>query len=346
VPQSAKPTRQPDTLCGGADMLPFVPFQPNRHAMPDILLSVHNLHKSFGTRQAVTAVSFDLSQGQTLGLLGPNGAGKSTTVSMVCGLLKPDQGEVRVGGQLVGQGNNTAKQMMGLVPQDLALYEDLSARENLNIFGALYGLKGAQLKNRCAQVLDLVQLTDRLADKPATFSGGMKRRLNIAAALMHNPQLLILDEPTVGIDPQSRNAIFDSLEALKRQGCSLIYTSHYMEEVERLADHIVIIDHGQVIANESPAALYERLPARAALRLTPAQRLPDATLQQLRQQPGVSEVGVEGEDLLIALGSAEQAQDVLLWLTQQGCRAAQFSTARTSLEAIFLTLTGRSLRDA
>lgn len=314
--------------------------------MPDILLSVHNLHKSFGTRQAVTAVSFDLSQGQTLGLLGPNGAGKSTTVSMVCGLLKPDQGEVRVGGQLVGQGNNTAKQMMGLVPQDLALYEDLSARENLNIFGALYGLKGAQLRSRCAQVLDLVQLTDRLADKPATFSGGMKRRLNIAAALMHNPQLLILDEPTVGIDPQSRNAIFDSLEALKRQGCSLIYTSHYMEEVERLADHIVIIDHGQVIANESPAALYERLPARAALRLTPAQRLPDATLQQLRQQPGVSEVGVEGEDLLIALGSAEQAQDVLLWLTQQGCRAAQFSTARTSLEAIFLTLTGRSLRDA
>jgi len=314
--------------------------------MADILLSVHNLHKSFGTRQAVTAVSFELFKGQTLGLLGPNGAGKSTTVSMVCGLLKPDQGEVRVGGQLVGQGNNTAKQMMGLVPQDLALYEDLSARENLKIFGALYGLKGAELKTRCAQVLDLVQLTDRLADKPATFSGGMKRRLNIAAALMHNPQLLILDEPTVGIDPQSRNAIFDSLEALKRQGCSLIYTSHYMEEVERLADHIVIIDHGQVIANESPAALYERLPAHAALRLTPAQRLSDATLQLLRQQPGVSEVTMDGEDLLIALGSADQAQDVLLWLTQQGCRAAQFSTARTSLEAIFLTLTGRSLRDA
>ena len=314
--------------------------------MSEILLSVQNLNKSFGTRQAVRAVSFQLTKGQTLGLIGPNGAGKSTTVSMICGLLNPDQGEVHVGGQRVGQGNNTAKQMMGLVPQDLALYEELSARENLKIFGALYGLKGSELKTRCAQVLDLVQLTDRLADKPTTFSGGMKRRLNIAAALLHNPQLLILDEPTVGIDPQSRNAIFDSLEALKRQGCSLIYTSHYMEEVERLADHIVIIDHGQVIANESPTALYGRLPARAALRLTPAQRLPDATLQQLRQQPGVSEVTMDGEDLLIALGSAEQAQDVLLWLTQQGCRAAQFSTARTSLEAIFLTLTGRSLRDA
>jgi ABC-2 type transport system ATP-binding protein len=314
--------------------------------MSQTLLSVNNLHKSFGNRKVVSAVSFRLTKGQTLGLLGPNGAGKSTTVSMICGLLKPDQGEVRIDGQPVAQGNNAAKQMMGLVPQDLALYEDLSARENLRIFGALYGLRGAMLTERCAQVLDLVQLGDRLTDKPATFSGGMKRRLNIAAALMHNPQLLILDEPTVGIDPQSRNAIFDSLEALKRQGCSLIYTSHYMEEVERLADHIVIIDHGQVIANESPATLYERLPAHAALRVTPNQPLPEQTLHLLRQQTGVAEVTMDGEDLLIGLRAAEQAQGVMVWLTQQGCHATQFSTARTSLEAIFLTLTGRSLRDA
>jgi ABC-2 type transport system ATP-binding protein len=314
--------------------------------MAQTLLSVTNLHKSFGTRQAVNAVSFQLDKGQTLGLLGPNGAGKSTTVSMVCGLLKPDQGEVRLAGQLVAQGNNAAKQMMGLVPQDLALYDDLSARENLRIFGALYGLTGATLKNRCAEVLDLVQLSDRLTDKPATFSGGMKRRLNIAAALLHTPQLLILDEPTVGVDPQSRNAIFDSLEALKRQGCSLIYTSHYMEEVERLADHIVIIDHGRVIANESPANLYQRLPAKAALRLTPAAPMPEHTLQALRQLAAVADVTVDGQDILIGLGAAEHAQDIMGWLTQQGCRASQFSTARTSLEAIFLTLTGRSLRDA
>ena len=314
--------------------------------MPDNLLSVHNLHKSFGARQAVKAVSFQLARGQTLGLLGPNGAGKSTTVSMVSGLLQPDQGEVRLGGHLVTQGNSAAKQLMGLVPQDLALYDELSARENLRIFGALYGLRGATLKNRCAEVLDLVQLSDRLADKPSTFSGGMKRRLNIAAALLHTPQLLILDEPTVGVDPQSRNAIFDSLEALKRQGCALIYTSHYMEEVERLADHIVIIDHGVVIANESPAALYQRLPAQAALRLTPSAPLPEHTLQALQSLEAVATVAVEGDDLLVGLTTAERAQDVMLWLTQQGCRAAQFSTARTSLEAVFLTLTGRTLRDA
>lgn len=313
--------------------------------MSEILLRVDDLHKSFGSRKAVNSVSFQLTKGQTLGLIGPNGAGKSTTVSMVCGLIKPDQGEVRVNGQVVAQGNNAAKQMMGLVPQDLALYDDLSARENLRLFGALYGLHGAALKKRCTEVLELVQLGDRLLDKPSTFSGGMKRRLNIAAALMHDPQLLILDEPTVGIDPQSRNAIFDSLEALKRQGCALIYTSHYMEEVERLADHIVIIDHGQVIADESPAALYDRLPAHAALRVTLTHPLADQSLQSLRLLPGVAEVTVDGEDLLISLGAAEQAQDVLVWLTQQGCRTLQFSTSRTNLEAIFLALTGRSLRD-
>ncbi len=314
--------------------------------MTEALLRVTNLHKSFGSRQAVKAVSFEVGKGQTVGLLGPNGAGKSTTVSMVCGLLQPDQGEVHLNGHRVAQGNSAAKMLMGLVPQDLALYEDLSARENLRIFGALYGLTGAALKNRCAQVLELVQLSDRMADKPGTFSGGMKRRLNIAAALLHTPQLLILDEPTVGVDPQSRNAIFDSLEVLKRQGCSLIYTSHYMEEVERLADHIVIIDHGVVIANESPAALYQRLPAKAALRITPEQLPSETLLQSLRQQQGVADVVLEGQDLLIGLTAAEAAQDVLVWLTQQGCRAAHFSTARTSLEAIFLTLTGHSLRDA
>lgn len=314
--------------------------------MSETLLRVTNLHKSYGSRQAVQAVSFQLEQGQTLGLIGPNGAGKSTTVSIICGLLAPDQGNVLVGGQRVEPSNHAAKRMMGFVPQDLALYDDLSARENLHIFGALYGLGGSTLKRRCTEVLDLVQLSDRLTDKPATFSGGMKRRLNIAAALLHTPRLLILDEPTVGVDPQSRNAIFDSLEALKRQGCALIYTSHYMEEVERLADHIVIIDHGKVIADESPAALYQRLPAKAALRLTPQAPVPQAVLQSLCQLPGVTEVATEGQDLLIGLNNAELAQDVLQWLTQQGCRANQFSTARTSLEAIFLTLTGRALRDA
>jgi ABC-2 type transport system ATP-binding protein len=313
--------------------------------MTEPLLRVTDLHKSFGPRQAVAAVSFNLTKGQTLGLIGPNGAGKSTTVSMICGLLKPDQGEVRLDSQLLGPGNNAAKQMIGLVPQELALFEDLSARENLGLFGALYGLKGAALKTRCAEVLELVQLSDRLNDKPATFSGGMKRRLNIACALLHDPQLLILDEPTVGVDPQSRNAIFDSLEQLKREGRSLIYTSHYMEEVERLGDHIVIIDHGKVIADETPAALYQRLPARAALHVTLAAALTEQTLQQLRQQNAVSDVTLAGLELDIALAAPEQAQAVMTWLSAQDCHALQFATARTSLEAVFLTLTGRSLRD-
>ena len=313
--------------------------------MTEPLLRVDNLHKAFGERRAVDAVSFTLAQGQTLGLIGPNGAGKSTTVSLICGLLQPDQGAVRIAGTPMSRGNSAAKQTIGLVPQDLALYEELSARENLKLFGALYGLTGAALKARCAAVLELVQLSDRAADKPATFSGGMKRRLNIAAALLHDPQLLILDEPTVGVDPQSRNAIFESLEQLKRQGRSLIYTSHYMEEVERLADQIVIIDHGRVIADETPAALYRRLPAQAALQLSLAEPLSAALLGQLGQQPGVA--GVRAADGRIDIGLVDTAQafGVLAWLQAQGVRPLQFSTARTSLEDIFLTLTGHSLRD-
>ncbi|MET3116474.1 ABC-2 type transport system ATP-binding protein [Undibacterium sp. GrIS 1.8] len=315
--------------------------------MHPLLLEVKNLSKSFGQRKVVDTVSFSLQHGQTLGLLGPNGAGKSTTVSMICGLLKSDQGEVRVDGQLVGAGNNAVKHKIGLVPQDLALYDDLSALENLKLFGALYGLSGSALKSRCDIVLDLVNLKDRASDKSATFSGGMKRRLNIAAALLHDPQLLILDEPTVGVDPQSRNAIFDSLEVLKKQGRALIYTSHYMEEVERLADHIVIIDHGKVIADESPQALFQRLPAQAALQVDLDRPLSADTLAALGQQTGVSHVqhAKDNEHVDIALINPSFALPVLDWLNAQGYAPLHFATAKTKLEDIFLTLTGRSLRD-
>jgi len=316
--------------------------------MTEPLLKVTGLCKSYAGRVAVDGVSFSVASGQTLGLIGPNGAGKSTTVSMLCGLLKPDSGEILLDGAAVSSGNSTAKHKIGLVPQELAIYEELSARENLKLFGALYGLSGALLKQRCEAALDLVALSDRAGDKPGTFSGGMKRRLNIAAALLHDPQLLILDEPTVGVDPQSRNAIFDSLETLKRQGRSLIYTSHYMEEVERLADHIVIIDHGKVIANETPEELYRRLPCQAALSV----ELGDieavsraALLDGIRARPGVGAVQASGNNLRIALGAADEALPMLEWLTAQGCRPRHFSTARTDLEEIFLTLTGHSLRD-
>jgi ABC-2 type transport system ATP-binding protein len=313
--------------------------------MTPVLLNVSQLSKSYGGRRAVDGVSFQVRQGQTVGLIGPNGAGKSTTVSMICGLLRADSGSVELDGVAIAQGQNDAKRKIGLVPQELALYEDLSALENLKLFGALYGLSGALLKERCAQALQLVMLADRAGDKPATFSGGMKRRLNIAAALLHEPQLLILDEPTVGVDPQSRNAIFDTLERLKAEGRALIYTSHYMEEVERLADHIVIIDHGKVLADESPAELYRRLPAQAALRAELAQPIAEPLLAVLRTLTGVSAVQTDGLALDIALGDSVQAVPVLAWLDAQGCKPQHFATARTNLEDIFLNLTGRTLRD-
>jgi ABC-2 type transport system ATP-binding protein len=313
--------------------------------MSAALLNVSKLTKSYGARRAVDGVSFQVQAGQTVGLIGPNGAGKSSTVSMICGLLRPDAGTIELEGAAVTQGQSAAKRKIGFVPQDLALYEDLSARENLKLFAALYGIRGAALKRRCDEVLALVNLLDRAGDKPATFSGGMKRRLNIAAALMHDPQLLILDEPTVGVDPQSRNAIFDTLEQLKRMGRSLIYTSHYMEEVERLADHIVIIDHGKVLADESPAALHLRLPAQAALRIELAAPAHDALVDGMRALHGVTSVKREAGVLDVLLADGGDALPVMAWLERQGGRALHFATARTKLEDIFLNLTGRSLRD-
>jgi ABC-2 type transport system ATP-binding protein len=313
--------------------------------MPNALLRVEGLVKSYGARRAVDGVSFQVQPGQTVGLLGPNGAGKSTTVSMLCGLLRPESGQVLLDGQPVTTGAAGVKRRIGLVPQDLALYDDLSAHENLRLFGALYGLKGKPLDERIARVLGLVNLVDRARDKPATFSGGMKRRLNIAAALLHDPDLLILDEPTVGVDPQSRNAIFDTLEALQAQGRSLIYTSHYMEEVERLADHIVIIDHGKVLADDSPAALHRKLASKALLRVELAEPAGADLLGALRHQAGVTALAGDGSALDIGLTDNAAAVPLLGWLQGQGQRPVHFATARASLEDIFLDLTGRTLRD-
>lgn len=315
--------------------------------MANTVLEVKQLCKTFAQRTVVDHVSFQVHAGQTIGLLGPNGAGKSTTVNMICGLLKADHGEVLLAGESMFAANNKAKSLMGLVPQDLALLDDISARENLKLFGSLYGLTGSFLRERCDIVLDLLGLKDRAKDKPVSFSGGMKRRLNIAAALLHDPQLLILDEPTVGIDPQSRNAIFDTLEILKSQGRALIYTSHYMEEVERLADHIVIMDHGKVIANETPAELLLRLPAQAALHVCLLEPISPFILEKLKQQIGVTELVLTdaNKTLEIALQTQEFALPVLNFLRQVAGEITYFSTAKSKLEDVFLGLTGRSLRD-
>ncbi|WP_426111795.1 ABC transporter ATP-binding protein [Massilia sp. PWRC2] len=313
--------------------------------MTSVLLQVLHLSKAYGARRAVDDVSFKVAAGQTVGLIGPNGAGKSSTVGMLCGLLTPDAGSITLSGSAITTGPCAAKRQIGFVPQDLALYDDLPARDNLLLFAALYGIKGAEARRRCDQVLELVQLHERALDKPATFSGGMKRRLNIAAALMHDPALLILDEPTVGVDPQSRNAIFDTLEQWQRQGRSLIYTSHYMEEVERLADHIVIIDHGKVLADETPAALHRRLPAQAALHVELAAAAPAAWLAPMAALPGVTGVAANANALEVLLADGSAALGVMAWLQGQGAHALHFATARTKLEDIFLNLTGRSLRD-
>jgi linearmycin/streptolysin S transport system ATP-binding protein len=222
------------------------------------ILEVQNLRKSFGSLVAVDEVSFTVEAGRLVGLLGPNGAGKTTTVAMIAGLLTPDRGDVLVGGARLAGDTDPGKRRIGLVPQDLALYDELSAEANLRFFGSLFGLTGRALDASMRSALELVGLADRAREAVKAFSGGMKRRLNLAAGLLHDPDILLLDEPTVGVDPQSRNAIFENLEVLKARGKALLYTTHYMEEAERLADRIVVIDHGRVIADDTVAALQAR----------------------------------------------------------------------------------------
>ncbi len=275
------------------------------------MLVARHLCKTYGERVAVNDVSVTVDRGQIVGLLGPNGAGKSTTVAMLCGLVAPDRGMVSVDGVTLHGDAAPARRRIGVVPQDLALYENLPARDNVLLFGALYGVDRTVLKPRADQALAFVQLLDRAKDKPATFSGGMKRRLNLACALAHDPDILLLDEPTVGVDPQSRNAIFEYLEALRAKGKALLYTTHYMEEAERLCDRILIIDQGRIVADDTLAGLRSRLPAtrNATLQL---QGVVDADLRQLLASRGID-------------------------VTE--------SAAPASLEDIFLQLTGRSLRD-
>ena len=215
------------------------------------MLEATDLWKKYGDLTAVAGISLRVEPGQIVGLLGPNGAGKTTTVSMLTGLVAPDRGSVFVDGIALTETANDAKRKLGLVPQEIALYEEIGAEANLRLMGALYGIEGRLLDERVNAALTLVGLADRARDKPAKFSGGMKRRLNIACALVHDPDVLLLDEPTVGVDPQSRNAIFENLEGLRDRGKAIVYTTHYMEEAERLCDHIVIVDHGKVVASDT-----------------------------------------------------------------------------------------------
>ncbi len=318
------------------------------------MLEISGLRKSYHNLVAVDGVSFRAGQGETVGLLGPNGAGKTTTVSIIAGLIRPDAGEVRIAGRAISSDTDPAKQSIGLVPQDLGLYDQLSARENLRLFGALYKMSGAPLRHAMDEALDLVGLSERAKDRVKEFSGGMKRRLNLAAALLHDPQLLLLDEPTVGVDPQSRNAIFDNLESLKKRGKTLLYTTHYMEEAERLCDRLVIIDHGKIIADDTLQGLHRRFCAQNLLtveledgELSIDELLIDGlSIDALRQVPGVESVERRGHSLRIGVRDlARDSAAILQWLAERGQHVQHFASERTSLETVFLTLTGRSLRD-
>ncbi len=219
------------------------------------MLTVEGLTKRYGERVAVKGISFAIARGECVGLLGPNGAGKTSTLAMISGIAKPDGGTLRFEDATPGAGLIALKRRVGLVPQDLALFDELTAWANLQLFGGLYGLDAATLRTRADSALQLVGLADRRDDRVKSFSGGMKRRLNIAGALLHDPDLILLDEPTVGVDPQSRNAIFANLEQLKARGKTLLYTTHYMEEAERLCDRVLIMDHGKVLADDTVANL-------------------------------------------------------------------------------------------
>lgn len=307
------------------------------------MLHVDALRKTYAGREVVSGVSFTANHGEIIGLLGPNGAGKTTTVSMICGLTPSDAGFVELAGARIDADNSAVKRKIGLVPQDIALFEELSAMRNLETFGALYGVTGSLLKSRTREALELVGLLDRANDKPATFSGGMKRRLNIAAALVHDPDILILDEPTVGIDPQSRNAIFDNLETLKARGKTMVYTTHYMEEAERLCDRIVIMDHGKVIANDTLAALYRQQPVSATLEIETTGAIDLATFHAL---PGVKSATQKDDIISIGLDSlSASSAGVLAWFAAKGYAVHRLHSGRANLETLFLALTGRQLRD-
>jgi ABC-2 type transport system ATP-binding protein len=310
------------------------------------VLTVSNLRKQYGDFLAVNNVCFSVSKGECFGLLGPNGAGKTTTISIICGILRPDSGQVLINGQQITSDTSPIKQRIGYVPQDLALYEELDAVGNLRLFGALYHLGGDTLRKRIDEALTLTGLTDRAHEPVSRFSGGMKRRLNIGAALLHDPDLLIFDEPTVGVDPQSRNAIFDTLKTLQSRGKTLIYTTHYMEEVERLCDRVAIMDHGQIIADDTLPGLRRLLPDRERLQVELTDVGGNGWLEELNTLPGIRLAQLHGTTLTLGIDQiGRDVSTVLTWLDTRNVQIRSASTRHTALEDIFLHLTGRSLRD-
>jgi ABC-2 type transport system ATP-binding protein len=309
------------------------------------VLEAKDLRKSFGDLQAVNGVSLHIAPGETYGLLGPNGAGKTTTISMIAGLLAADGGEVRVGGDVITPKAVGPKARMGLVPQELAIYPDLTAAENLAFFGRLYGMRGDDLKARVGRVLEVVGLTDRADDLTKEFSGGMKRRLNIGIGLLHSPELLILDEPTVGVDPQSRNAILEAVEELSSAGMAVLYTTHYMEEAERLCDRVGIIDQGEIKAEGTRRELVQLVGQKDRVSIEGNGPIAEAVVV-LANSEGVSEASADDHRISLLVEDAGSRLAALLSaVSSAGLSVTGVDIEEPNLEAVFLHLTGKALRD-
>jgi ABC-2 type transport system ATP-binding protein len=311
------------------------------------ILEVNDLVKKFGDFAAVKGISFDIKEGEIFSLLGPNGAGKTTTISMLSTLFTPTSGDAAIGGHSITKNPMAVKQLIGVVPQEIALYEDLSARENLIFWGQMYGLGGRSLHSRVDEVLEQVGLAEKAKGRITTYSGGMKRRVNIGVGLLHKPRLLFMDEPTVGIDPQSRRAILDTVKDLNKHGMTVLYTTHYMEEAQELSDRVGIIDHGELIALGTQAELTKQVGQTETLVLHIGENEdPEALAKAVRSVEGVHKADVTGNEVNIITHDAKDVlASVVSKANERGIQIRSIDIREPNLEAVFLHLTGRALRD-
>ncbi len=303
------------------------------------MIKAENLKKYYGATVALDDVSFEVQKGETFGLLGPNGAGKTTTIKLLCGLLRPDAGTVTLDGK-TDPGQIEVRLSLGVVPQSLALYEELSALENLRFFGKIYGLNGQKLKERVRDCLDIAGLAQRSKERVSKYSGGMKRRLNMVCSLLHDPPILLLDEPTVGVDPQSRNLIFETIEAMGKEGRTIIYTTHYMEEAQRLCDRVAIIDHGRILDMDSVENLITRHGGPSHIEAEFEEKLSDVN----KIKPFVDNKDIQFEETKIMFQTSRPMES-LAKLNSSGVRFRSLKVQTADLEDVFLNLTGRRLRD-
>lgn len=311
----------------------------------DSIIKVESLEKSYGAKKVVQGISFEVEKGEILCFLGPNGAGKSSTINILCGILGYEKGEIKYMGKDLKKHLKEFKSQMGVVPQELAIYEDLSAQQNVRFFASLYGLRGKELEVKTAKALEFVGLSEKGKEKAKTFSGGMKRRLNIACAIAHEPELLIMDEPTVGIDPQSRNHILNSIRKLSNSGMTILYTTHYMEEVEEISNRILIMDSGTIIAEGTKESLKEEIfeERQFILELEEDEQL---NTDDFYKVEGVKRVEKKPKELVITtLKNVENLDKIISVVIDSKTKIVNLFCRTASLENVFLRLTGKSLRD-